>query len=408
MSRFLSALLRITALVLLACILVWFLSTDDQRRRLLVAFGLADSLAQAELTALSLVGPGFEIELLAPLPMAPTRYVFAAPQALPPAQAPAALPRRAAAGGRTLAHGDHPCAAGIAENPSRARPAPAVHRWVDASGRVVFSDHAPAGIASEQVEAWSSAGVGRFSADYAYEGFLPPARFQQQLETDIDGVFHFLADDLELRDVQPVHLKLRIIDGGRAFARAAAGAHLTASTVSGFYTFRDNQAVVRWMGDAPTRAVARHEIMHLALGNWLGRVPLWLNEGLAEVAERMRFQQSFATAAAPARELARLRGMEAAGRLPDLATFLAGDRDDWSRWGNDLAYPYAWSLVHFLLEQPSRQRTVGSLLNALADHRCRGFDQVAFLERDYVGGLPALAQDWRHWLRGARAAAIQF
>jgi hypothetical protein len=97
-------------------------------------------------------------------------------------------------------------------------------------------------------------------------------------------------------------------------------------TNSGFYTDKDNLAVVRWRGDVRTRAVARHEIAHLALGNWLGRTPLWLNEGLAEVVERKRFQHSFASADAPARRPEQLRRRQAAGRLPGLRTFLDSRR----------------------------------------------------------------------------------
>ena len=122
----------------------------------------------------------------------------------------------------------------------------------------------------------------------------------------------------------------------------------------------------------------------------------------------MQFQQSFATAAAPAGDLDGLRRLQRAGGLPALPVFLAGDRADWNRWGNDLAYPYAWSLVHFLLQEPSRQRGVSDLLNALAQHRCLGFDHVDALDRGYAGGLAALERDWQRWLLGNQAAAMQF
>jgi hypothetical protein len=270
---------------------------------------------------------------------------------------------------------------------------------------MVFADRAPTDMDAQILDVQGDAGVGRFSAEYDFDGLTPPMGFQQQLEIDLDGVFHFLADDLGLRGVQPVHLRLRIVDGRARFARLAAGTGL--DTNSGFYTHKDNLAVVRWRGDARTRAVARHEIAHLALGNWLGRTPLWLNEGLAEVVERMRFQQSFAVADAPARRLDELRRRQAGGQLPGLRSFLGSRRADWNRWGTDLAYDYAWSLVHFLLQEPARQRTVTGLLNQLAAHRCRPFDHVGFLEQDYFGGLDGLHRDWRRWL-GGEAAPLHF
>jgi len=376
----------------------------------LVAFGIADSLEQAERTVLTLVGPGFKVRLLAAKPFDPIPVVRPPASPLPTPTPPRRAASAPVATGRDLAHGDNPCRVGAAANPSHARPAHLMHRWVDASGRVVFSDRAPDSAVSEAMVIATpvEGGVGRFSADYDYAGLNPPAGCQRQLEIDIDGVFHFLADDLGLRGLESVHLKLKIIDGQQRFARAAAGNGLDSAKVGDFYSFRDNEAVVRWTDDPRTRAVARHEIAHLALGNWLGQVPLWLNEGLAEVVERMQFQQNFATAAAPARDLDGLRRLQRAGRLPALPVFLASDRNDWNRWGNDLAYPYAWSLVHFLLQEPSRQRGVSDLLNALAQHRCLGFDHVDALDHGYPGGLKALERDWQRWLLGNQAAAMQF
>jgi hypothetical protein len=405
-----AAFVRITTLVLAICALVWALSTDEQRRRLLVQFGIAESVEEAERAGFSLIIAGRELELLAPRRPAPYPAPDLPPVPAPPAQASFATAPRAPPTptppslGRGIGHGADPCAVGIARNPSRAR-ASAVHRYVDADGRVVFADRAPTGVAAEQVQVSDEAGVGRFSAEYDFDGLTPPLGFQHQLEIDLDGVFHFLADDLDLRGVEPVHLRLRIVAGTARFAQHARGTGL--STNSGFYTHRDNLAVVRWMGEDRTRAVARHEIAHLALGNWLGRTPLWLNEGLAEVVERMRFQQSFAIADAPAHQVAELRRLARAGRLPALRTFLKSERADWERWGNDLAYPYAWSLVHFLLQEPARQQRVSGLLNALAAHRCRPFDHLAYLDRDYPGGLDGLHRDWRRWLDG-EAAPLHF
>jgi hypothetical protein len=409
------AFLRICAVLLLVGALTWYFSTDDQRRRLLVAFGIASSVEEAERAGFSLVIAGREIALLAPAPVPESGYEIAP---LPPsnsanarraaAPSPPRVSRMAPPGGnlgRDIGHGDDPCAVGTARNPSRARASTRVHRYVDADGRTVFSDRAPGSVDDEVLEVRGDTGVGRFSAEYDFDGLTPPLGFQSQLEIDLDGVFHFLADDLGLRGVQPVHLRLRIVDGSRRFARLAGGTGL--STSSGFYTHADNLAVVRWMGDTRTRAVARHEIAHLALGNWLGRTPLWLNEGLAEVVEQMRFQQNFAIADAPAQRVAELRRLAHAGRLPALGTFLASQRADWNRWGNELAYPYAWSLVHFLLQEPARQRTVTGLLNQLAAHRCVTFDHVGFLEQDYFGGVAGLDRDWRRWLAG-EAAPLHF
>jgi len=400
--------LRVSVVVVVFCIVAWTLSSDNQRRRLMVGFGISESIEQAEQTGLVLVGPGLEIELLPPLPQ-PEPPARSTP--LPSRQITARRPNSSTAAETTsdaIAHGDNPCSLGLAANPSRARPSAQVYQWTDDSGGIVFSDRAPASAAAIPVATEGDVGVGRFSADFDYQGLVPPSAFQQQLEIDIDGVFHFLADDLGLRDVHPVHVRLSIIDGRDRFARAAAGTGLAAQTLSGFYRFSDNQAVVRWQGEARTRGVARHEIAHLALGNWLGNVPLWLNEGLAELVERMQFQQSFATTQPTPRQGAQLQRMFRNGHLPALRTFLAASRRDWGHWGNELSYAYAWSVVHFLVEEPTRQRVLSELLNSLAEHRCSHLDDVAWLERRYPGGIERLEAEWHRWLLAGRVAQVQF
>ena len=49
-----------------------------------------------------------------------------------------------------------------------------------------------------------------------------------------------------------MHVALRIVNGQQHFVQAAAGTGLDLSSTSGFYRFSDNQAVVRWLGDAGT------------------------------------------------------------------------------------------------------------------------------------------------------------
>lgn len=409
MSSRLASALRIGAIVMLLCIIVWGLTSNDQRRRLIVAFGIADSLQQAERIALTLVGPGFEIELLPAVP--PPRTIDRSPPQLAaavtrPSSAAAASPPPEIAS--HVLHAGDPCASGRPANPSRARPAAGIYRWTDDQGRVVFSDRAAPAAMPISAATADGSGVGRFSAEYDYKGVVAPTAFQQQLEIDIDGVFRFLAEDLGLRDVQAVHVRLQIIDQPERFPGLLAGTGLAGGRLSGVYRYRDNQAIVRWQGPNRTRAVARHEIAHLALGNWLGRVPLWLNEGLAELVERMRFQQSFASAEAPPRQIARLGRLEGRGRLPALRTFLAAERSDWDRWGHEITYPYAWSLVYFLVQEPAREQVLSRLLNALAQHRCTAFDDIGHLAATYPGGLRALERDWRRWLHGGRIAAVQW
>ncbi len=84
------------------------------------------------------------------------------------------------------------------------------------------------------------------------------------------------------------------------------------------------------------------------------------------------------------------------------------ERGDWDRLGDDIAYPYAWSLLYFLIQDPQHERLVSDYLNTLADHRCKRIDHSAFFDRAYQGGLASFERDWKAWLTRGTPVALQF
>jgi hypothetical protein len=88
----------------------------------------------------------------------------------------------------------------------------------------------------------------------------------------------------------------------------------------------------------------RHESTHALLNAWLPRVPLWLDEGLAEYFEVPRERR---TSANPHHDL--VRAMVAGGQLPRLETLES--IDNLEAMGRD-EYRDAWAWVHFMLHGP--------------------------------------------------------
>lgn len=292
-------------------------------------------------------------------------------------------------------------------NPSR-KSAREVYRWVGSDGQIVFSDQSPNPDRAQVVGQTSDGGVGMFSTDYRFIGSDPKSEFQRDLARNIDGVFRFLADNLQLRDVEPLHVTLTLVEGEGAFNAYRDSKTIGLATNSGFYTFLGNEAVVRWLGPDITMAVSRHEVTHLALGNWLGSIPLWLNEGLAEFVEHLSFRRSYAATEPPEDRLREVAQMRAQGKLPPLATFLGMNRLDWNRIGDEVTYPYAWSLVHFLMKDQRERALLGDYLNQAAEQRCTPFDHAGYLAANYPGGIRALESDWAQWLSRGRSAALTF
>jgi hypothetical protein len=381
----LQATLPLFVVFLLSTGLVWLASSEEQRFGYLDAIGLgqwARSLPQVH------------------------DFLDAAPiSGRSSAQTPFLIPDAR----QRVSHDEigSPCARTRTPNPTR-KAQREVYRYTDDAGRAVFSDRKPTVPDASVVGHTAEGGVGMFSTDYRFLGARRDSGFDAAVSANIDGVFRFLANGLDLDGVEPLHVRLTVIDGERRFIAYRDRRTSTLTTTSGFYAFDGNEAVVRWMGPEITMRVVHHEIAHLALGNWLGNTPLWLNEGLAEVVERMRFELSSATAPGPGKDIGEVARLRRSGRLPPLRTFLSMGRADWNRIGSEVAYPYAWSLVHFLLESPRHRLLTSAYLNKIAQHRCRAFDHEAYLNRAYPGGLSGFAADWAAWLAKGRPLALRY
>jgi hypothetical protein len=364
---------------------MWLASSEEQRRSYLDVLGLGQ-------WARSLTG------LQDPFEIVPTAVRS-------PSQTSILIPETR----RRVSHDEvgSPCAPIRTPNPTR-KAQRDVYRFTDDAGRAVFSDRKPTVHDARVVGHTAEGGVGMFSTDYRFFGARRDSGFDSAVSANIDGVFRFLAKGLDLEGVEPLHVRLTVIDGERRFVAYRDRRTSTLTTTSGFYAFDGNEAVVRWMGPETTMRVVRHEIAHLALGNWLGNTPLWLNEGLAEVVERMRFELSSATVPVPGKDIGDVARLRRSGRLPPLRTFLSMERADWNRIGPEIAYPYAWSMVHFLLESPQRRSLTSAYLNTIAQYRCRAFDHEAYLNRVYPGGLSAFAADWAAWLADGRPLALRY
>lgn len=357
------ALLRILVALAIAVALVWLASNEDQRCATLEALHLPEALGRCRATARVPQDRGIEFRL------------------------------------------GSPCGRAGPTHPSQ-KAKGRIYRWTGANGKPVFSDRPPPDGSGQAVGVTQAQGVGGFSLDYDFEGGRRDGVFDQAIRANVAGVFRFLTRDLGLAGMEPVHVRLRVLDGVKRFVRYRDAKTDKLGTTSGFYAFDGNEAVVRWMGTEPSLAVVRHEVTHLALGNWLGDPPIWFNEGLAEVVERLHFEQSYARV--PAQDLHKVGKFQRIGTLPALSRFLDMDRGDWNRLGDDKAYPYAWSLVQFLLEDPQRRPWVTDYLNALGQSRCARFDHKGYLERTYPGGIGGLEQAWRCWLTKGETAPLTF
>ena len=237
-------------------------------------------------------------------------------------------------------------------------------------------------------------------------------RMRTRIIADTQQIFLFLARHLEVDNLRQVYLDLRLLPTLAAFEAYRNQFAPKLDTNSGFYSSKRNEAVVRMRsgrhGDGRTLKVVRHETSHLIAAALFGRLPKWLDEGLAEYFERLDVEGQAKIIRPSGYYLKTLRRHLRSGTLPELQRHLRLSRKQWLRLDQDLSYGIAWSLVYYLMTEPRGRHLLAQLLDAKAARRCRHFDTSEYIDRHYPGGIAGLDQLWRNWLGKSDPPGLYF
>lgn len=348
----------------------------------------------------------------APSPVtAPAQPVKAevAPEPVSPAPAPApaaatvvSVPAIEAPPGQTAACLAHTAATG----PTHAI---AVHRWVDASGIIHYSDQAPSASAKEH-RVIEVQGLPPVSVQASGYDVNLPDQLQQRAVADALGVQRVLRDALGVAGPAGVALHVVFVKDAATYARLIGDPVL--ATSAGAYSTAQRTIYVRMQAqDEASFAVLRHEITHALVHESIGNLPTSINEGLAEYFGRYRVgglggqidigaDRSAIIGAAPAGD-----GADALVDLlaRDGADFYAADAGASVR---EQRYLRAYALVALLMRDGPGRAALTAVLSSQRADPCRPVAAENLLDASYPGGLVALAPAWSSFMR-APPQAIQ-
>lgn len=281
---------------------------------------------------------------------------------------------------------------------SHGAPAVAVHRWVDAAGITHYSDRAPApGTKGHRV--LEVAGAPAIKVEATGHDVGLPDELQQRAVADALGVQRILRDTLGIAAPHGLTLRVLFVRDAAEYARLIGEPSLSAS--AGAYSPARRTIYVRTQADdEQSFRVLRHEITHALVHESIGSLPTPLNEGLAEYFGRFSGNglggqidvgagHGAVAGAAPAGngedELVDLLARE------DLAFYAAaGDATP----VREQRYLRAYALVALLMRNPEGRTALAAVLRAQQADPCRPVAAEAILQREYPGGLPALALAW--------------
>jgi len=109
---------------------------------------------------------------------------------------------------------------------------------------------------------------------------------QQQVKQQAEQVVNIF-HQIQLKAQWPENLQAKVFSSLCQFHAAQKAVWGKVISHSGFYDVRNNQVGLLFSGDtSQLLAATRHELVHVLLRQSYPNAPLWLHEGLAEIAEQ--------------------------------------------------------------------------------------------------------------------------
>lgn len=366
---------------------------------LIVLLALALALGWKFGGSLSLGGKPDQAAVAAFAPAKPAESVPSASPLSAPKPAPesgAAMPTETASD--LVVHALQDPQACLAETGKRVREQKvALHRWVDSTGIIHFSDQPPVGAVSEhrriEVAGLPPVVVHAKGYDVNLPDFL-----EQRAISDAQAIERVLRSSLGVEADPGFALNIEFIAAPDAYLKRVGNPAL--ATSAGAYSSRERTIYVRMQDQGEANfVILRHEITHALLHERVGLLPVTINEGLAGFFERIEVSGMGAQIA-----LGKVRGTLASAVVSgdgseELVDLLAREGVDFYAEGREIRYLRAFALIAVLMNGNDGRAALAAVLAAQRADSCRPVDAANLLDARYPGGLAALASDWAHWLR---------
>jgi hypothetical protein len=293
-------------------------------------------------------------------------------------------------------------AACLAHSRSDARAAPAVHRWVDAAGVTHYSDQAPAaGIASHRVIEVHGLPPVKVEAS-GYDVNLP-ADLERRAVVDALAVQRVFHEALGIDG--PPGMALRIVFVGNADTYGTLIGEPALAASAGAYVPPKHAIYVRMQGDDELAfSILRHEITHALIHEWVGNLPVPVNEGLAEYFRRYRVAGMGGAIDFAADRSALVEAAPPGDSGEALVELLALAGADFYAADRERRYERAYALVALLLSTPEGAAALHEVLARQKGDPCVPVPAERILDARYPGGLSALAADWARFLHDPAAS----
>jgi len=232
---------------------------------------------------------------------------------------------------------------------------------------------------------------------------------KNKIEKTLLKIFSFYSDHLELPYGYKLELKMRIFQTREAFDAYREEA-TSLKRVSGYYSPKLKELVL-WSHDRPERMleVINHEASHAFVREIMAWCPKWLNEGLAEYFEHMKFENYLLRVYTDIPDDARVKEWLLKDELVSIKSYVEMPNKEWVAMhesGSKSPYTVAWALSAFLMSNDSGKQVIKQSIYSIVNEDRRNFSFVELVNRIYPGGLYMLERQWHEWIGEERRSQI--
>ncbi len=293
-----------------------------------------------------------------------------------------------------------------------------VYRWTDKHGHVHFGDKLASYGKGKLISVKTQGGSWKpFDIQLDVIATTLTEEEENRIREDVNNVYRFYSKVmyLDLSTTIPVNIKL--FANKQHYTQYLNSLNLgikNADRTRGVFIPAQNQIAV-WLraNKESTFGTIKHEVSHAIISS-KGRLPTWLNEGLAEQMENLesiKNNRGQTVRLVVNRSEENQKGLAYSQRregLMPIDKMLSYSNAQWRNmsYSHDSMYPYAGEFIYFLLSNRAERSFIVKLVSEhVSGNKVRS---AALIKNSHFGGINYLQSKWDSWLNKGGKNSISF
>jgi Domain of unknown function (DUF4124) len=285
-----------------------------------------------------------------------------------------------------------------------------IYKWTDEKGRVHFGDRKLKQVPQERVELevqktdWKRFDISVTPIDLSFTDDE-----LERIQVDINAVYEFYDRVMHFDFFKTVPVSITVLRDKDSYHRYLMSNYQVSGRSSlGVYLSKENEVVVYVEAEDEERVfrTIKHETSHAIIDTVTPYAPTWLNEGLAEQMETLSRESGRLFIHPHRANRYYVEKQHRAGALLSAEIMLKMPSREWRNHlsHNGSIQSQAGQLVNMFLNTAPDKSFVVRLLHKFE----RGDRTLSFylVDKNYIGGIKTLEQNWKRWAKKPAAGII--